>query len=74
MCLLTRVWLAWKRIAHKIGNFQARLLLTVFYFVVMLPFGIAVRFFSDPLRIKSRPTRWLDHPSEPHDLSWARKP
>jgi hypothetical protein len=71
--MLTLLGQAWKRIAHTIGNFQARLLLTVFYGVIVLPFGLAVRWFSDPLRIKRRPTQWLDRPAEPCDLKWGRK-
>jgi hypothetical protein len=71
--LLKRAWQGWKKIAHKIGNFQARVLLTVFYGVLVLPFGLAARFFSDPLRIKKKPTQWLSHPDEACDLQWARK-
>jgi len=41
--------------------------------VLVLPFGLAARLFSDPLRIKKRPTEWLDHPDEPTDMAWARK-
>jgi hypothetical protein len=67
------LWEGWKKIAHKIGNFQARVLLTVFYAVLVLPFGLATRVFSDPLRIKKRPTEWLNHPDEPTDMAWARK-
>jgi hypothetical protein len=70
---LKSLWEGWKKIAHKIGNFQARVLLTVFYAVLVLPFGLAARFFSDPLRIKKRPTEWLDHPDVPTDMEWARK-
>jgi hypothetical protein len=66
-------WGAWKRLAHKIGNFQARVLLTVVYAVLILPFGIAVRLFSDPLRIKNYPLNWLDHPDEANDLQWAQR-
>ncbi|HXZ42003.1 MAG TPA: hypothetical protein VEG68_14765 [Terriglobales bacterium] len=71
--LLKRAWQGWKKIAHKIGNFQARVLLTVFYGVLVLPFGLAARFFSDPLRIKKKPAQWLPHPDEAYDLEWARK-
>ncbi len=71
--MLKRAWQAWKRIAHAIGNFQARVLLTIFYSVLVLPFGIAVRLFSDPLRIKHRPARWLEHSNETHDLQWAKR-
>ena len=66
-------WAAWKRIAHKIGNFQARVILTVLYAVAVLPVGLIVRFFSDPLRIKHPPTEWLEYPDEVHDMAWAKR-
>ncbi len=68
-----RGWQAWTRLAHKIGNFQARVLLTLLYVVVFLPFGIAIRLFADPLRIKKPPQRWLDRPEQANDLEWARR-
>ena len=66
-------WKAWKRLAHKIGNFQARVLLTIIYATVVLPFGLMVRLFSDTLLIKQRPTKWIECSPEVHDLDWARK-
>ena len=45
---LKRMWEGWKRIAHVIGDFQARVILTIFYAVLVLPFGLAVRIFADP--------------------------
>jgi hypothetical protein len=71
--LYKRGWQAWKDLAHKIGNFQARVILTIFYAVLVLPFGLMARLFSDPLRIKKKPKQWLDHPTEAYDLEWARK-
>ena len=71
--MLKRAWQAWRRIAQKIGNFQARVVLTIFYAVVVFPFGMAARLFSDPLRIKSVPRNWLDHPNEPNDMKWAKR-
>jgi hypothetical protein len=68
-----RAWQAWKRIAHKIGNFQARVLLTVFYATLVFPIGVVVRLFSDPLRIKRRSAVWLNHPDETCDMLWARR-
>jgi hypothetical protein len=73
LAMLKRAWNAWKAIAHKIGNFQARVLLTIFYGVLVMPFGLAARLFSDPLRIKRRPAEWLEHPNEPIDMQWARR-
>jgi hypothetical protein len=71
--VLKRFWDTWKLIARAVGTFQARVLLTVFYAVLVLPFGIFARMFSDPLRIKSRPDSWFDHPDEPCDLPWAKR-
>lgn len=71
--MLKRAWQAWKRIAHAIGNFQARVLLTIFFAVLVFPFGVLARLFADPLRIKRRPIQWLDHPEETYDLQWAKR-
>ncbi len=70
---LKRIWAAWKKIAHTIGNFQARVLLTVIYAVLLLPFGLAVRAFSDSLHIKKRPEKWLDHPGVPGSMEKAQQ-
>ncbi len=70
---LKNLWQGWKKIAHAIGNLQARILLTILYSVLILPFGLAVRAFSDSLRTKHRPDRWLDHPPIPNALDEARR-
>jgi hypothetical protein len=49
---LRALWECWKRVARKIGDFQARLILIVFYFVVLGPFAIGLRLGADPLAIK----------------------
>jgi hypothetical protein len=65
---------AWgRRTAKHIGDFNARLILTIIYVFVLWPFGFLVRLFSDPLRIKKRPSQWLEHPDETMDLKWAQR-
>jgi hypothetical protein len=49
---LARAWARWKAIAHAIGNFQARVLLTVFYFSVVPPFALVLRMWKDPLALR----------------------
>jgi hypothetical protein len=63
----------WNKFGHAIGNFNARVLLTVLYSIVILPFGLAVRFFSDSLHTKKRPEAWFDHPAIPNTLEEARR-
>jgi hypothetical protein len=53
--MLRQLWERWKRIAHTIGVWQSRVLLTVFYYFILAPFGLGVRLLSDPLAITSRP-------------------
>ena len=62
----------WKKIAHAIGNFNARVLLTVIYSILILPFGLIVRFFADSLHTKKRPVKWLDYPEVASNLEQAR--
>jgi hypothetical protein len=52
------LWRGWKRIAKKIGDFQARLLLEVLYFALLWPFALAVRWRSDPLALKGTTGGW----------------
>jgi hypothetical protein len=68
-----KLWEAWKVLARKIGTFQARVLLTVIYAVLVLPFGLCVRLFADSLRTKKLPSRWLDRSPEAFDMEWAQR-
>lgn len=69
-----RAWKAWLRLATLIGDFQARVVLSLFYFVVVLPFGMAIRFFADPLGIKGRrQSTWAPFPDRSHTLEAARR-
>ena len=67
--MLRKIWIRWKVIAQKIGDFQARLILTLVYFIFVTPFGIFVRLLSDPLVVKNKAheTMWsvkeLDEPT-----------
>ena len=63
----------WMKFGHAIGNVNARILLTLLYAIVILPFGLAVRLFSDSLHMKKRPVKWFDHPPLPNTLEEARR-
>lgn len=49
---MKRLWEGWKRVAKKIGDFQARVILTVLYFIIIAPFALIVRWGADPLALK----------------------
>ena len=53
------LWTWWKRVAKRIGDVQARILITFLYFVIFAPFALAVRWGTDPLAIKTgAPRGW----------------
>lgn len=70
-----RLWHGWKELAAYIGDFQARLLLTVFYFTVLAPFGLAVRFLADPLDVRRRraTSGWKARKTQEADMRAARQ-
>ena len=69
-----RAWERWKRIATVVGDFQARVVLSLFYFVIVLPFGLAVRIFSDPLKLsKKQQAGWTDFAERTQTVEEARK-
>lgn len=53
--LAGRAWQGWLEIGRYFGDFQSRLLLTLFYFTVFVPFGAGLRLFGDPLRLRRPP-------------------
>jgi hypothetical protein len=54
-----QLWERWKQVARKIGDFQARALMTVFYFLILGPVSVVMRWGSDPLAIKgTTPRGW----------------
>jgi hypothetical protein len=63
----------WKRVGKRIGNFQARVLLGIFYAVFLAPFAVMLRWLSDPLAIKPGSKRgWLprnDQQASPEELA-----
>jgi hypothetical protein len=73
LATLKVIWEKWKRVSRAIGTFQGRVLLTILYVTVVLPFGIGVSLFSDPLRIRHRPRSWLGREPSPADKDFARR-
>jgi hypothetical protein len=60
-----KLWARWKRIAKKIGDFQARLILTVIYFMIVGPFALIIRWAADPLSLKkSAKQAWREKPEQ----------
>jgi hypothetical protein len=62
--LTKNFWQNWKAFGQFLGDWLARVVLTIFYFTIFVPFGLGVRLFADPLRIKSLPNPyWRPRPT-----------
>lgn len=74
MNYLRSVWDAWKKFGQAIGDFVARIVLSLFYFTIFAPFGLIVRLFIDPLNMKGRhPKGWLDRTTRDREIDDARR-
>ncbi len=61
--LLRKIWSGWKTVALKVARFQTAVLLTLFYFVILVPLGLVFRLFGwDPLEARrkhlNKATNW----------------
>jgi hypothetical protein len=63
MRYLATIWKAWKKVGQFIGDIIGRAFLMLFYVTVTLPFGLGVRLFGDPLKIKSATPHWVERTS-----------
>jgi hypothetical protein len=72
--LLRRVWQGWKAFGQFMGNWVARLALTVFYFTILVPFGVGTTLWADRLGIKTVPQQfWQTRETPVEQLPAARK-
>ncbi len=73
--MLRNLWSEWLRLARHIGNFNARALITLVYFILLAPFGLIYHFFADVLQMKSQPSgsAWQNRETTDVDLAKARR-
>jgi 4-amino-4-deoxy-L-arabinose transferase-like glycosyltransferase len=74
-CALNGVWVTWKGIGQFIGDFVARVVLSLFYFTLFVPYGVGARLFGDPLdmKAKAKSSWWLERTTRDLALDDARR-
>ena len=71
---LRKFWHAWKRFGQIMGDLIGRLVLTVFYFTLFMPFGLGVRLLGDPLAMRPRAhSKWLERTTQDLTLEDSRR-
>jgi hypothetical protein len=69
-----RLWDGWMTVARVIGNFNARLIISLFYFIFMVPLGLVMGTARDFLGIREKPSSsWQHKPGQPRSVEEGRK-
>ena len=55
LILIENFWQGWKAFGLLMGDLLARVVLTIFYLTIFIPFGLGLRLFGDPLQMKKIP-------------------
>ncbi len=59
--ILRTAWERWQIIGRINGEYVSRFITNFFYFTILVPFGLGVRFFADPLDLrKVAPSYWKE--------------
>lgn len=71
---LRKGWQTWKRIGQFIGDQFGRIILTVFYFTMFMPFALGVVLLADPLSIRQHErAKWLERSTRKLTLKDSRR-
>jgi hypothetical protein len=68
-----RGWETWKRVAQPLGDYQAHLLLTLFYFCILAPVALCVSAAQNPLRLHARGSGWAPRTQSDSSLQDGRR-
>ena len=71
--ILTIAWERFKINSAVIADGNGRFIATLFYFTILVPFGVLSALFADPLRRKGNATVWVEREAVPTDLKSARE-
>lgn len=74
---LKKLWkIAWERFSLNssiVADGNGRFIATVFYFTILLPFGLLSSLFMDPLRVRKSELSWQTREPVATDLESARE-
>jgi len=70
-----KLWRAYQDFFIRVGAFQSGIVLSIIFFILISPFALGVKIFSDPLRLKHQDeeSNWLPRISAKPDLEQSRR-
>lgn len=73
---LRRIWHRWRAFSKRMGSFQSRTMLSLFFFVIVSPAAVLIKVLGDPLRIKktkAMESYWLAKTESPTEIEDYRR-
>lgn len=72
--ILALAWSRFKIIAAIIGDVQSRAIATIFYFTILVPFGLLAQFFTRrETSQRSSTVKWVDRTPISSDIEMAKR-
>lgn len=69
-----RIWDRWRKGTHAIGVVQTRFIMLMLYVVAVVPTGVLMRAFRDPLHLRrQKDGNWVPLEPQKPDLESARR-
>jgi hypothetical protein len=67
-------WHYWKQLGKFIGDQIARVILTIFYFTLFVPFALGLRIWGDPLALRPHHrSEWLERKTSDLTIKDSRR-
>jgi hypothetical protein len=68
-------WSRWQALSRAAADLLARIILTIFYFTLLVPFALGRKMIGDPLRLRpnKQPRQWLARQTADQTLDDARR-
>lgn len=65
----------WRVFSYRMGTFQSKIVLSLFFFIFVSPFALGVKLFSNPLRLKkeARESFWEEKKTAKTDIEQSRR-
>lgn len=74
---MKELWqIAWERFSVNsaiVADMNGRLIALLFYWTILVPFGLLSSIFMDPLQRKSPEVAWLEREPVPTDIASAKE-
>ena len=67
---------AWHRftiVSGVVSDATSRVVSVLFYFTILVPFGVGYTLFADPMHTKNNQPRWFDRAPIPTDIESAKE-